>query len=127
MREQLLGQLDINRPNPYLGPSPNPVEWLFAVEQDAKIEELAEARAVLRQRDALAAEAAARAAAKADADGGGTVDFDEFTALFAKVKKGEVKGLGGGSSFFGSPRRKKKELEDFNAEPSCLEMTNLFS
>ena len=33
---------------------------------------------------------------EADTDGGGTVDLDEFTVLFARVKKGEVKGLGGG-------------------------------
>ena len=41
---------------------------------------------------------------EADVDGGGHVDLDEFMALYARVKKGEVKGLGGG--FFG----KKKKL-----------------
>lgn len=41
---------------------------------------------------------------EADVDGGGHVDLDEFVALYARVKKGEVKGLGGG--FFG----KKKKL-----------------
>ena len=36
---------------------------------------------------------------QADEDGGGSVDMAEFVSLYAKVKKGEVKGLGGGSMF----------------------------
>ena len=45
---------------------------------------------------------------EADEDNGGTVDMDEFTLLYAKVKKGEVKGLGGGG-MFGFGKKKKKE------------------
>ena len=40
---------------------------------------------------------------EADEDNGGTVDRDEFLLLYAKVKKGEVKGLGGG--LFGAFRK----------------------
>ena len=37
-----------------------------------------------------------KAFSDADEDGGGAVDIDEMLGLYAKVKKGEVKGLGGG-------------------------------
>lgn len=33
---------------------------------------------------------------EADEDQGGTVDLEEFIKLFAKIKKGEVKGMSGG-------------------------------
>ena len=42
-----------------------------------------------------------KAFSDADADQSGNVDMDEFTSLYAKVKKGEVKGLGGGGIFLG--------------------------
>ena len=35
----------------------------------------------------------------ADENISGTIDWDEFTLLYARVKKGDVKGLGGGSMF----------------------------
>ena len=35
----------------------------------------------------------------ADENISGTIDWDEFTLLYARVKKGQVKGLGGGSMF----------------------------
>ena len=45
----------------------------------------------------------------ADTDGNGTLDFEEFTKLYAEVKKGNVIGLGSGSSMFAvkSPLKKK--------------------
>ena len=50
-----------------------------------------------------------KAFSDADVDNSNTVDFDEFVLLYAKVKKGEVKGLGGGfftRSLFRGSRRK---------------------
>ena len=36
---------------------------------------------------------------QADVDGGGTIDWGEFTGLYAGVKRGDVKGLGGPTTF----------------------------
>ena len=50
-----------------------------------------------------------KAFSDADVDHSNTVDFDEFVLLYAKVKKGEVKGMGGGfftRSLFRGSRRK---------------------
>lgn len=64
----------------------------------------------------------------ADTDRGGTVDHDEFLVLYAKVKAGEVNGIGGGFfslafSLFSSPiakvtltaEEKRRAIESFRA------------
>mmetsp|Transcript_24718 Transcript_24718/g.66649 ORF Transcript_24718/g.66649 Transcript_24718/m.66649 type:complete len:1536 (-) Transcript_24718:79-4686(-) len=53
----------------------------------------------------------AEAFAQADADGSGQVDIGEFKALYQKVKRGEVKGLGGGMFNFGGNKGHKKKGE----------------
>ena len=49
-----------------------------------------------------------KAFSDADIDRSNSIDFDEFVLLYAKVKKGEIKGIGGGffsRSLFRASRR----------------------
>lgn len=54
---------------------------------------------------------------QADVDGGGGLDLDEVAALYASIKKGEIKGLGGGmfGSIFGSGKPKASTNSSSNA------------